>query len=351
MNIQLKVKQRWLMWVLLLIAYVAPGCEDKNVVDTNDNQNGNEPKEITWQQTALDSLTIYALASNSGDNLFAATGGDGIFRSMDRGATWTTSELRAAVIALSISSKGDIFAAATGGFTSGFLFRSTDAGGTWERLNVGNYSISPTAPVFHLSGAIFFGSGRSDETGGGLFRSLDNGDTWELITSYPTDQSAWPLAINDRGDLFAGSEAGLFRSTDSAQTWTLIEKPEFERRGILSLAISQVSGDIFASATGDGVFRSRDNGSTWAFTGLGSPGIFAMMTNSEGEIFAASSRISNLPAEGVYYSEDNGDTWSQINRGLTNLNIFSLTLDGSGFLYAGTDGDGVFRTVESTIKE
>jgi ligand-binding sensor domain-containing protein len=54
---------------------------------------------------------------------------------------------------------------------------------------------------------------------------------------------------------------------------------------------------------------------------------------------------------GVFYSTDNGTNWSPFNSGLTNKIIIALTIDGSGYVYAGTEGNGVFRTIKSTTTQ
>jgi photosystem II stability/assembly factor-like uncharacterized protein len=47
---------------------------------------------------------------------------------------------------------------------------------------------------------------------------------------------------------------------------------------------------------------------------------------------------------GVYRSEDGGHTWLKINAGLTTRAVTSLSLSADGeHLYAGTNGEGVFR--------
>jgi photosystem II stability/assembly factor-like uncharacterized protein len=47
---------------------------------------------------------------------------------------------------------------------------------------------------------------------------------------------------------------------------------------------------------------------------------------------------------GVYRSIDRGTTWSKVNQGLSTRAVTALSLSADGrFLYAGTDGEGVFR--------
>ena len=67
------------------------------------------------------------------------------------------------------------------------------------------------------------------------------------------------------------------------------------------------------------------------------------MINSENEIYAATNN------NGVYISTNNGDTWNQLNTGLTTNKTYSLAVNSNGYLFAGTYGNGVFRSINSTI--
>jgi hypothetical protein len=51
---------------------------------------------------------------------------------------------------------------------------------------------------------------------------------------------------------------------------------------------------------------------------------------------------------GVFCSTNNGESWTAINDGLTHQQIWSLTIDSSGHLLAGTNGGGVFRSLRPT---
>ena len=51
---------------------------------------------------------------------------------------------------------------------------------------------------------------------------------------------------------------------------------------------------------------------------------------------------------GVFISTDNGSSWTQGNNGLTNTAVQSLVINSSGFIFAGTEGGVVFRSLNST---
>jgi hypothetical protein len=97
-----------------------------------------------------------------------------------------------------------------------------------------------------------------------------------------------------------------------------------------------------------------NNGDTWMAINTGLPGldfvlgIMALIVNTSGHVFAGV-RTGNLCCGyGVYRSTDNGATWTPINAGLTNLEVRTLALNASEIIFAGTNGSGVFRSVEST---
>ena len=112
-----------------------------------------------------------------------------------------------------------------------------------------------------------------------------------------------------------------------------------------------MNGDIFAGTSEDGVFRSTDNCENWTQINNGLPfddssgtwsNIYALSFNSDGTIFIVSS-------EDLYRSTDNGDSWTETNSGLSNLYVTSIDINSSGYIYAGTYGGGVFRSINSTV--
>ena len=92
---------------------------------------------------------------------------------------------------------------------------------------------------------------------------------------------------------------------------------------------------------------STVNGLSWTqvSSGLrttGTTGDFlALAINSSGYIFAGTS------GDGAYLSTNNGASWTGINSGLTNGNVMSLKFNSSGTLFAGTDGAGVFLSTNN----
>jgi len=68
--------------------------------------------------------------------------------------------------------------------------------------------------------------------------------------------------------------------------------------------------------------------------------IFSLTINTNGDIFAGTL------GGGVFRSTDNGN-WTEINSGLTNLSVFAFAINTNGDIFAGTLGGGVFRSTDN----
>jgi photosystem II stability/assembly factor-like uncharacterized protein len=289
-----------------------------------------------WQPTGGPTgADVRALIVNANQTIFAGTIDNGAFRSRDRGNSWTpinNDTLDQTVLALAQNSSGYLFAATLGG-----VFRSLDEGDNWTRGNTGLTTLNIRGLALNAGGDLFAG------TVAGVFRSSNNGASWTPLRNGLADTiSVEDLAINSSGHVFAATfRNGVFRSTDNGNSWSAVNAG-LTNRFVFALAINN-NGDLFAG-TNSGVFRSFDNGNTWTATGLSLGLVRAFAITAQGDIFAGTE------GDGVFRSQDNGDTWSSIvNTGLTNNVVNALALDAQSYLYAGTRGDGVFRSTASTI--
>ncbi|MEO8514317.1 MAG: T9SS type A sorting domain-containing protein [Ignavibacteria bacterium] len=97
---------------------------------------------------------------------------------------------------------------------------------------------------------------------------------------------------------------------------------------------------IFTGTSGDGMFRSTNNGTSWSVMNSGLVGLeFPAFAISGTNLYAGSE------GAGVFLSTNNGTSWSSL-APLTNQNVFALAVSGSD-LYAGVDGGGVFRSTNN----
>jgi hypothetical protein len=180
-----------------------------------------------------------------------AYGGDGVWKTTDGGATWEPLGLEntASVghVAIDPSNPARVFVAAAGNLygkdTDRGLYRSTDAGASWQQVlfvsdSTGcvDVAIDPATPT-RIYAAMWERMRRPNTRvyGGvtsGIYRSTDGGDSWTLLTTGLPAAATKPgriglaVAPSLPSTVYAiyadlvGSFAGFFRSTDGGATWT-----------------------------------------------------------------------------------------------------------------------------------
>jgi len=242
------------------------------------------------------------------------------------------------------------------GAAGGGVFKTTDAGRTWEPIfnegppSIGALAVAPSDPK-----TIYVGTGQvtsryDGAAGEGAFKSKDAGATFTPIGLEATrhlgailvdPRDADVVLVAALGHAFgANPERGVYRSEDGGATWqrTLFVS---ENTGAVDLASDPASPDVvfasvwqvrykpwlnyFASTEGDesGLYRSTDGGRTfkrivgsgWPEGKLGRIGLGAAHAGGSTRVYAA---VPAGDAGGLYRSDDAGATWKRVNgeRGL-----------------------------------
>lgn len=140
-----------------------------------------------------------------------------ILRSLNAGETWEVADLDSPapqVAALAVSpnfAKDGTLLAAT---VQDGIFRSTDRGVSWTGWNFGLFDPNINCVAFADSQTIFAG------TQSGIFRSNNAGRSWRDL-DLPIDCApVLCLSVNRDGIIYAGTEAeGLHVSCDQGKTW------------------------------------------------------------------------------------------------------------------------------------
>jgi photosystem II stability/assembly factor-like uncharacterized protein len=298
-----------------------------------------------WQITGPLSTTlgIKPLVDNNDGYIFAGTGGgtsgiegNGVFRSTDNGNTWTQSGLAGLFIwDLAINSSGHIFA----GTMNQGVWRSTNNGDSWTQINDGFNSLDNTVNSLSVNsfGHIYAGSVNS------IYRSTNNGNSWTAINS-PNYNGFYPLVINSNNDIVVGAGSRLFRSTNNGQNWAEITLANAQTS---SVAFNEL-GHLFVGNL-LGIYRSTNNGDNWTQINNGiNVGSFIAVNdfsiNSVGTIYVGLGGGFSGTSKGVFYSTNNGDNWFELNDGLINNTLRSLTIDQDDYLYAGNTEGQVYKT-------
>ena len=183
-----------------------------------------------------------------------------------------------------------------------------------------------------------------------IYLSTNNGTSWDRVDIRPTATSVSAFIISGE-NLFAGG-SGVYLSTDHGISWSLAG---LSNTNIYAFA---VSGENLFAGTPDGVFLSTDNGKNWNPVKTGLPEHYivralAAFPNDTDDISIIVSGynyfdLNNINS--VYFSTDKGISWYPVDSGLTNTSVLTFAVsknDSNTNLFAGTDSDGVFLSIDN----
>jgi photosystem II stability/assembly factor-like uncharacterized protein len=216
-------------------------------------------------------------------HVYAPSAERGIYRTTDGGASWhkvlfVNDKTGGIDVVFDPQNPNTLFAAMwevyrtpwslnSGGPGSG-LYRSTDGGNTWKRLEghglpdgvLGRIGVS----VSGADGSRVYALIEAKE--GGLFRSDDGGDTWTRVNDDERyRQRAWYFthifADPKTVDTVYVENTGLFRSVDGGKTFTLLPAPHGDHHG---LWIDPTNSKSMINGNDGGATVSLDGGQTWS---------------------------------------------------------------------------------------
>lgn len=233
---------------------------------------------VTWKSASkgLKNLDIWSLTVR-GSILYAGTT-KGLFVSADNAQTWRKTDVLADIHSVAFLDRAIVLGSLDSILISG------DNQKAWRVSYRNNRNWFVKALVVN-GGSMFAG------TPGGIFRSVDAGITWQPANGgfrYPLD--IWALVANN-GVLFAATADGIYQSTNNGDTWTATANRE-NTRSLIAL-----NGVLYAGAIG-AILRSTDNGASWRVSHEGLPNLNIWALAASGKsIFAGTT-------EGVYEAEE-----------------------------------------------
>jgi ligand-binding sensor domain-containing protein len=191
--------------------------------------------------------------------------GRGVWRSADRGVTWTllysfpdADDYHA--YSIELGANGRIYAG-----SQRRLLVSDPPHTTWSPRSVGALSTKIDELVLH-DGQLWAG------TNMGLFVAtvaLDLSDVMSFVRIDSVGGGVESIALLADGGLLVGTSTGVWTSDATRTTWT--ERMTRATRTVL------VHGEVLLAATSEGVFASRDGGASWTIVpesdGLGTSGL------------------------------------------------------------------------------
>ena len=291
-----------------------------------------KPKETTadgTQRSASGFTNLFVTSADTVLGTHSGTGPVGLFRSTDRGATWTQVSPGSAAVGIGVRvvaetggkllgvGRLDLQAISGSGPTIGVCV-STDDGMSWSAVSSLGVSVNGLVVV---DAQHWFAA-----TVHGVQQTLDGGDSWAAVGPDIGPVSAVTLDAN--GTLHAQLSKGMARTRPDDPFWFIYANtytPAYPSR-VWPLADGSLLGD-FATGTG----RSLDFGDAWQRP-AGSREVQTLFELRSGAHLA-------LTGSKLGYSHDFGYTWAEIALPSGNSSWTSVAQFSDGSLLLGVDGD------------
>jgi len=265
------------------------------------------------------------VGSGENNNQRSVAYGDGIYKSVDNGKSWTNMGLKTSehigMIAVHPNNSDVVYAAATGPLWS--------AGG--ER---------------------------------GLFKTEDGGKSWNAILTISENTGINEVHLDPRNPnviyatahqrrrhvftyMTGGPESAIYKSTDGGKSFSKLSKglPSSDI-GRIGMAVSPVDPDVlYALLEGHGTYRSKDRGASWS-----KRSDHQTSGNYYVELFAHPTDVDIVYSMDTYgkVSVDGGKTFKNINESSKHVDNHCLWINPSNtnHMIIGCDG-GVYETFDS----
>jgi photosystem II stability/assembly factor-like uncharacterized protein len=296
--------------------------------------------------------TGLAIDPADSDVIFATAESRGIFKTTDAGASWTNliddpdwpfGETDYRIFTIHQGS-GNYYMC-----TGGRIYMSSDRGLNWETIyerddwDISTLTVDPTSTnIIYVS-----------TWGGEMFKTTDGGANWPACGSGLPSEEITIITVdpNAPSTVYAGTHnSGIFKSSDSGDSWVSINDT-FDFHYIQDIEVEPGNPDNiyvlgWASTPGEGVFKSSGGGGSWAKikdVGISwTPGNCIAIDHNNTDI------VYVVSYQSVIKFTNGGGSWTEYplsSAWTTSIIIDPLDIN-SQILYAGTRGEGVYKSVD-----
>ncbi len=246
---------------------------------------------------------VAGIPGNSAVYYMGSPGG-GVWKTIDGGVVWTpvSDSLKVASIgALVVSpSDPDVLYVGTGDVSmvgsavnmGDGVYKSLDGGKTWTHVgleqteHIGAMWIDPSDPNTVVVAALGKTFAKNPERG--LFKTTDGGRTWRKVLAGSDEVGAVDVTFDgtdkkigyatlwhhfcppgDTTDLITGASGGaIYKTIDEGETWTPVSTQGLPEGPISRIGVATAMGGrrvyaVIAARAGGGFFRSDDGGASW----------------------------------------------------------------------------------------
>lgn len=157
----------------------------------------------------------------------------------------------------------------------GEIYRSMDRGRSWSRLDwrgvetrISSLAIHPENPD-----VVYVGT-----QGGGLYGTVDGGVSWSVMNAGLEDLDVYDIAIADPRLMYLATDGGVYKSTDGGRAWTKLGGAT-RGRTVKTIAVHPQNGRFLCvGLQHGGAYCSMDGGTQWTALkrGLGNLTVLAL---------------------------------------------------------------------------
>ncbi len=259
-------------------------------------------------------VTVFALDPQDSSAMYAGTAANGVFYSLDSGASWQRPEeelaRKGAVIGVAVSAKDvcTYFVA-----KEDRVMKTEDCGRTFATgiyvESQAKVSVTAMALDWYDPKIVWIGTSVGD-----VIRSVDGGASWATVARSESAVTAIAISGADSRIVFVGTKiSGMSRSTDGGTTWTSFEKTlkDYSASDRVFGFAQNANGSTVVMNTQYGLLVSQDKGVTWTALSL---------ISASGEVRIYSVAIAPEDGDIIYYG-----TNSTVNRSTSGGNAWTTS--------------------------
>jgi photosystem II stability/assembly factor-like uncharacterized protein len=236
------------------------------------------------------------------------------------------------------------------GTTGGGLWKTSDAGITWNNISDGFFktgSVGAVAVSENDPNVVYCGMGEHaprgvmTSYGDGVYKSYDAGKTWQRMGLEKTQQISRIVIHPKNPDIVyvaaqgaingPTQERGIYKSTDGGNTWKRVLfvndltgcselSMDFNNPRVLYAAMwhhQRLPWKVISGGPGSGLYKSTDGGDTWQKIQEGLPKelgkmAIAVSRSNSNKVYAVIESDSDKEQGGLFVSNNAGKSWSRV---------------------------------------
>jgi uncharacterized protein (TIGR03437 family) len=255
----------------------------------------------------------------------------GLFKSTDAGATWNmlnvplnsaflSGTLAPQFLAMDPQNISKVYFIGHAKGTA--FFASSDAGETWS--NTPFIGLQPSHLAVDFAGQVIYISASPTNGTTYLYKSTNTGASWTQVPLPGTSEQPSGSTVDKifadpavSGTVYVASNNGnhFFKSEDFGRTWTEIVQQGYKKPSYIDPHNTLIWYDVTGGSVSSALFKSTDGTSTFTQLNIPSDVVTSVSVGAVSSTVYATGDVAGLGGT-VLKSTDGGDTWTALQNGL-----------------------------------